>query len=769
MNIVELKSGKSYRPNAYGLNNSHYHQTLLYDLILETNLGKKIKRNNFILYSAESEQALRYAPTIKAEQTEAIRVRNRIYMEECRMQESNIGEPFIKSFIEGYDGKLSGFKQQDHNELKKIYGNLSEIEKSYWESSFAFLSREYSLSKIGDELSEKNKGLSSLWQLSVDQKKERFLLIDQLVMIEDNSQENDPHIMFDFSVKTHRLNNFRIGDMVILYPSEALRGDRLQSQIFKCTMSVMEADHLVVRLRSRQMNSAAFDTNTLWNIEHDILDSSFSKTFRQLYHFANAEKERRQRILGILPPENFQTQSLKKEGHTTEKQHYIIEKAISTINYQLIWGPPGTGKTSVVLKGIVKHYYEETSTRILIIAYTNRAVDEICGAISGIDEKLDYVRIGSRYSCGEEYKAKLLKAKLESLSNRKEVKSLLLGNQIYIGTLASILGRSELFEILEFGVCLVDEASQILEPSLVGILSKTKKFILIGDHKQLPAIVLQKNRQSHIHCEGLRKIGFDSFSNSLFERLYNQAIDNKWEWAYSQLQEQGRMHESIMDFVNDQFYNNQLVLLPNSNRLSDVRKWKAENTVESILGTERMIFIPSQSDDNSNQQKVNVYEARLVCEIVKYIKLLYDSNMILIDQTTIGIITPFRAQIALINSEIAENGLANMQISVDTVERYQGTAKDIIIISTVVNTPFQLTSIISENNDGMDRKLNVALSRAKEQVIMIGNPNILNESEYYFAFIDNNELKKLSFFTQCLIFYGFVNLISNWDEIYKIL
>lgn len=738
MHIVELKSGKSYRPNAYGLNNCHYHQTLLYDLILASNLGKSVKRNNFILYSAESDKPLRYAPTIKSEQREAIKVRNRIYMEECKMQHSNSADPFIKKFISRFQDKLSGFKNQDIQGLVKIYGDLDTIEKAFWEQCFSFLSREYALSKIGDELSEKNKGLSSVWQLDIEVKKERFLLIDKLKIKEDRSMQDDPVIHFAYSESSVTLSNFRLGDIVILYPTSALKDERMRTQIFKCTLTDLHADHLTVRLRSRQMNSSIFGEYKYWNIEHDILDSSFSRTFRQLYHFAKAEVSHRHKILGIRPSDQFVNQTFEKQPFTTKSQHEILEQAVSAQDYFLIWGPPGTGKTSVVLKDIISHYQKNTSTRLLIMAYTNRAVDEICAAIENISENNDYIRIGSKYSCGSDFKAKLLNAKLESVQSRRELRSVLVDHQIYVGTLASILGKPELFELLDFGVCLVDEASQILEPSLVGILSRVKKFVLIGDHLQLPAIVLQRENQAAVKDEVLRKAGFRSFAESLFERLYRQAVQYKWNWAYSQLQQQGRMHKTIMNFVNTHFYSGSLDVLEGIERLDSAREWTSDSKLGKILSEERMIFIPSGSDEESKNLKVNRHEAEIVSQLITWFQILFDSNLQRIDEQTIGIITPFRAQIALINAELGKADISYDDLTVDTVERYQGGARDIIIISTVVDSPFQLDSIVSENQEGMDRKLNVAISRAREQVIIVGNPEIIRDARYYRHFIDES-------------------------------
>ena len=733
MNIIELKSGKTFRPNSYGLNNSHYHQTLLYDLILESNYGKNIKRNNFILYSAESDRPLRYAPNIKSEQREALKVRNRIYIDECQMQNSSSEDNYIRKYLEKYSGKLSGFKGQDITEVSKIYSGLTEKEKAYWESSFSFLSREYSLSKIGDELSEFSKGLSSIWQLDDDQKKERFLIINNLKITLDNSQEEDPHLLLEYSEDSAELSNFRVGDIIILYPSDALHSRQMKSQIFKCTLSKIDNDHIVIRLRSRQMNAKAFDQNKLWNIERDILDSSFSKTFRQLFHFAKADKIKRALILGAQQPSEYESLPISKMEGVTNIQQKIIMKAIASEDYHLIWGPPGTGKTSVILKEIITHYHRNTQTRMLIIAYTNRAVDEICQAIESIDEDINYIRIGSKYSCGEAYKKRLLNKHLESISDRKSLKQLLKSQQIYIGTLASIIGKPELFDLLDFGICLVDEASQILESSLAGILTKAKKFVLIGDHLQLPAIVLQKPFQAEIEESELKEVGFRSYAESLFERLYRQCTHHKWTWAYSQLSEQGRMHQSIMGVVNDLFYSDELQLLPQNDRIRS-------NDLTMIINDSRLLYHSTPVNDSATSKKVNLYEAKAVCRIIEKILTNFQNQKMDFHPESIGVITPFRAQIALIKSELKEKKIDSSNITIDTVERYQGGARDIIIMSAVVNSPFQLEALVSTNSEGIDRKLNVAISRAREQFILVGNQEILEYEEQYMRLIQKCQI-----------------------------
>ncbi|TAK41301.1 MAG: hypothetical protein EPO28_08755, partial [Saprospiraceae bacterium] len=98
---------------------------------------------------------------------------------------------------------------------------------------------------------------------------------------------------------------------------------------------------------------------------------------------------------------------------------------------------------------------------------------------------------------------------------------------------------------------------------------------------------------------------------------------------------------------------------------------------------------------------------------------------------SIGIITPYRAQIALILEVLQKENIDCTGITVDTVERYQGSARDIILISLCTNAARQLDSLISRSDEGVDRKLNVALTRAREQVVILGNESLLAGNEGY--------------------------------------
>ncbi|MBK8055249.1 MAG: hypothetical protein IPK35_18750 [Saprospiraceae bacterium] len=162
---------------------------------------------------------------------------------------------------------------------------------------------------------------------------------------------------------------------------------------------------------------------------------------------------------------------------------------------------------------------------------------------------------------------------------------------------------------------------------------------------------------------------------------------------------------------------------------------KASEETKYLLSRKNYFDTPEDQDIN---WKTNIHEAQKCVDILKDIISLYELNNMEINTTSIGIITPYRAQIALIRKcmeELPERYSAI--ITVDTVERYQGGARDIIIISFCVNRISQLDSLVSLSQEGIDRKLNVTLTRAKEQIILIGNKNLLERSQGHRTLIEH--------------------------------
>jgi DNA replication ATP-dependent helicase Dna2 len=163
----------------------------------------------------------------------------------------------------------------------------------------------------------------------------------------------------------------------------------------------------------------------------------------------------------------------------------------------------------------------------------------------------------------------------------------------------------------------------------------------------------------------------------------------------------------------------------------DYKLPKDANELEQKLVKSRRLFIPTAREFKAQNSKVNAHEAKQIGELIEAFQRIYAENNIPFHKNSIGVITPYRAQIAQILHVIRERGIDDSFITVDTVERYQGGARDIILISLCTNSASQVQNMISLSSDGVDRKLNVALTRARKHIVVLGNELLLAEAGIY--------------------------------------
>jgi DNA replication ATP-dependent helicase Dna2 len=401
-----------------------------------------------------------------------------------------------------------------------------------------------------------------------------------------------------------------------------------------------------------------------------------------------------------------------------------VQNAVNSDNYYLIDGPPGTGKTHKILKHIIEILQQNYDFNILVAAYTNRAVDEIAEAIQSIDSNTNFIRIGSK-EASDDFEHHLPKI-IEKYGNNEAYKRLK-QTKVIISTVSSLHTNSEIFDLKDFDTLIIDEASQILETYLIGLIIKVRKFILIGDDKQLPPISIQNPNSLICDNPELISIGINNFSNSLFSRLKQICENNNWNNAIGKLSYQARMHNEIQEFPNLHFYENRLIP-KKENQFSKIERFdtQAENKIEKILAKNRVIFIECPLDIG----KTNKYESEICKLIVETIEQKYELNFELL-----GIISPFRMQCFELLKNLNEK--QKEYINIDTVERYQGSQREFIIMSCSANSEFLLERIKSEDLLGkVDRKLNVAITRAKSHFIMLGNSYYLSKSTHYNNFIN---------------------------------
>jgi hypothetical protein len=738
--FIEMKSGKADEYAMQGRlepKENNRVQMLLYMAVLEYSMGQE--RRSMHPYLLYTRYPLLYpARASWAQVRRIINLRNCIVASEYGVQLHNHPSftqrllAQINPSVLNQKGLQGRFWEQYLKPSISRFGErmelLTPLERTYFYTLYNFITKELYTSKSGDVNCESRTGASALWLSTLDEKRDAGEILYDLTIVENHaSQAHKAFIILSIpQYEETFLPNFRNGDVVVLYERNNGMDSVTNKMVFKGNIESITDNELRIRLRAAQQNPLVFPENSRYAVEHDTMDTTFRSMYLGLSSFMDANPERRELLLGQRPP-RFDMAYEDRITRTTDDFERVALKAEAACDYFLLVGPPGTGKTSRALRRMVEHFYACPSTQVLLLAYTNRAVDEICRSLSAILPQVDYIRVGSELSCDARFRKHLLENVLAECNNRREVNIRMADCRIYVGTVASIASKPELFKLKHFDVAIVDEATQILEPQLLGILcarfkdgrNGIGKFILIGDHKQLPAVVLQSNEQSEVHDEGLRRIGLYNLKDSLFERLYRFHLQEEHCRAVDMLCRQGRMHPGVASFPNREFYAGKLEALGLPHQL--------ENVDAPVR------FIPSERDTESVSGKTNRNEARIVAQLAADVYHLYKETFEV--NRTLGVITPYRSQIALIRKEIQALGISALnEISVDTVERYQGSERDVIIYSFCVNYLYQLKflpNLTEENGVWIDRKLNVALTRARRQLYITGVPDILSHNLIY--------------------------------------
>jgi DNA replication ATP-dependent helicase Dna2 len=711
--IVELKSGND---NHGQIKTNHLVQVVLYRLLISSVYPNLDQISSSVLYS-------RTGNLIKANSTEelvqnALLARNQIVIFEKSIAKNDLTG---LNFFFNQPPKVVNidFGQKSWISLQAKFQQADELAQKYILGFMGFIFREHFLERIGNPEDERNRGLAGLWLQSYEKKANDFNLLAGLEVKENLSNQESSVVIFQKTALTDTMANFRSGDSVLVYPYNPAMPDAfLSHQIFRGILTENNPMEIKILLNNKQNQPNAFDADQQWVVERDSSDRSARIYLKGLYSFLDASPQIKRLILGLDFPKKPNKSPIDLPPDLPVEKRKVLSAMIGSQDYYLLWGPPGTGKTSVVIKEFVRYLFNNSQENILLLAYTNRAVDEICEALEGV---CDFLKIGHHHNTAPVWHKNLLSHRAKSIKTRRELIDLIQRSRIFVGTLSALADKPEIFSLKQFDTLLVDEASQIHEPLLLALLNRAKRFILIGDHKQLPAVVLQSLEESKVMDEDLIQMGLTNYGNSMFERLYKNAQNQQIHWAFGQLRQQGRMHQDIMALPNRFFYANSLEVLEEKNYQSNPLSIKENDPLG--LSERRLIFLSTPIDTENRHSKLNIHEANLVAQIIEWINPLTDH--------CVGVITPFRAQIACIKNSLTAKGLDPNMISVDTVERYQGGARRIIIYSLCSNSSQHLDASISLSDEGIDRKLNVAITRAREQIILVGNKELLMDHPVY--------------------------------------
>ena len=705
--LVEQKSGKNQKieyqsHDAHGLQlESHYVQLLLYYGILRYNFNKSDNQvDTRLLYSRYAPEkgliAVNYYRTLFRE---AIKLRNQIVATELLIARDGFGRiiPLLNADIiykgVARDGYFHRYILPELLTLNSYLLTLNPLERAYYERMMTFVYREQRAQKLGSSeqtLHHAGGCSSDLWLMPLNEKREQGNIIMPLHIIKREKTDPDGgynRITLRFSNVPNASPlgtlNFRKGDMIYLYQYDE-EPDVRKSILYKGSLEDIHDGKVIILLNDGQQNKSVFAlSDKTWAIEHGGSDVGTNSNIRSIHQFIQSSPQKKALLLGQRTPEADTSLVLSQSYNPYYDD--ILLKVKQARDYFLLVGPPGTGKTSMALRFMVEEELKGIDTSsILLMAYTNRAVDEI-------------------------------RSMLEDAGLADD-------ERILTGTTSMMQARPFLLEGRHFSLAIVDEASQVLEPGLIGLLSSDQidRFVLVGDHKQLPAVVQQNPEEARIDDPLLRSIGLNDCRQSLFQRLYNWEVQQQRTQFIGTLHRQGRMHPDVASFASNHFYHAWLqpVPLPHQQETTIGYDLPSQDAIDDILKTHRIVFFDSTPN---------------TIDLALRIRRFYGDHFN--PEKTLGIIVTYRHQIAAIREVLPD-------ISIDTVERYQGSQRDVIIYDVGVSRQYQLdfltaSTFTDDEGQTVDRKLNVALTRARKQMIIVGCSSILRQNTLYRQLIDN--------------------------------
>ncbi len=414
-------------------------------------------------------------------------------------------------------------------------------------------------------------------------------------------------------------------------------------------------------------------------------------------------------------------------------QSKSVELAFREKNIFLIQGPPGTGKTTVIRELVEQVLGTDDYSRILIVSQANVAVDN---ALSGLIEKYadQTVRCGNGNKISAEFQKLRLHSRcqdyLEDLKLRKEsfgesfydhwhetimpeetsayspvLCELIIRNHRLIGaTCVGLAKRNIGLERTEFDLVIIDEAGKALPAEILIPLIRAKKAVIIGDQKQLPPVINPiLYDEEKIDLEERAISENDLFCHSFFERLYDNAPDS----SKVMLDTQYRMPAVIGTAISELFYDGKL------------KNGVGTDNKHPVLFKTNLSFINFDRERNyfetkdDRKQITNLVEAKAAVSLTFNIRKQDP-------ECSIAIITPYKGQKRLISNTFIKAGkhFKLDKINVDTIDSFQGSEADVVIFCTT--RAIQPTLFFKDT-----RRLNVAFSRAKRELIILGRMNYL--------------------------------------------
>ncbi|TDZ51665.1 DNA replication ATP-dependent helicase/nuclease DNA2 [Colletotrichum trifolii] len=440
-------------------------------------------------------------------------------------------------------------------------------------------------------------------------------------------------------------------------------------------------------------------------------------------------REIRRLVVDLVPPrfKSAPTQYVMPENESLNvDQRRAIEKVMSAQDYALVLGMPGTGKTTTIAH-IIRALASQGKS-VLLTSYTHTAVDNILLKLK--DDKTSILRLGAPAKVHPDVQQFAILAG-QPMTSFDEIKAAWHDTPIVATTCLGV-GHA-LFNERTFDYCIVDEASQITLPICLGPIRMARTFVLVGDHNQLPPLVQNEEAREGGLDVSLFKLLSDTHPDSVvnLEHQYRMCEDimtlsntliykGRLRCGTEQLRFK-KLHVSNMNALKHFHYDSSSILRPGTPR--SFCTYMAENScwLRDLLESEaRVRFVntdtlqPLVREEAKGNRIVNPAEARIVTQLVEGLLAIG------VPDGEIGVMTHYRSQLSLL-----KHGLrGHVGVEMHTADRFQGRDKDAIVLSLV------------RNNEGCNigdllkdwRRINVAFTRAKTKLLVVGSKNTLKGS-----------------------------------------
>lgn len=495
-------------------------------------------------------------------------------------------------------------------------------------------------------------------------------------------------------------------------------------------------------------------------------ENSYREMDIALHKVINAENDRlaqlRSILLGDTEPSFDKKDDRVNIATLNASQNDAVRNILAANDVAIVHGPPGTGKTTTLVQAI--RYTLRTEKQVLVCSPSNTAVDLLTEKLTR--EGINVLRLGNPARISEEVVNNTLDAKVMSHENYKDLKhyrkmaeeyrnmaqkykrnfgkaerdqrQMLFAESRAILKEASALEDyilNEQFEKAEviactpvisasrylrdkqFSTVFIDEAAQALEPMSWIPITRADRIVFAGDHFQLPPTVKSKQAEA----EGLKK--------SLFEKC----IERKPQVAVM-LRTQYRMNEKIMNFSNHKFYKDDLKadVSVQDGVLSYDSEHNYLNAPVDFIDTAGCGF--NEIINPESLSLANPEEANLLFRYLALMLEQYRSAGMSDKKITIGIISPYKEQVELLQQQLPEQEQLKdflSWISVKTIDGFQGQERDVICISLVRSNESGEIGFLNDT-----RRMNVALTRAKKKLVVIGDSATLSYHNFYKDFLD---------------------------------